>query len=149
MNIEIADADSRDVPAMARLLADLFSVEADFQPDTGKQERALRLIQAYPDRGRLFVARRRRDVIGMANALFSISTAEGGPVVVLEDVIVAADHRDAGIGTRLVDHILDWARREGYLRVTLLTDAGNSGAIRFYERRGFARSAMIALRRNL
>ncbi|MBK7766077.1 MAG: GNAT family N-acetyltransferase [Sulfuritalea sp.] len=48
--------------------------------------------------------------VGMAgNALISISTAEGGPVLILEDVIVGAGHRGGGHGRRLVEHVLRWA----------------------------------------
>mgnify|MGYP000480491790 FL=1 len=42
---------------------------------------------------------------------------------------------------------MDWARGEGFLRVTLLTDGDNHGARRFYERLGFGSSDMVVYRR--
>jgi GNAT superfamily N-acetyltransferase len=149
MNITIREADSRDVPAMAALLGELFTIESDFKPNAEKQARALRLILSRPELGRLFVLGDRDRVVGMANALFTVSTAEGGPVVLLEDVIVVKDYRGRGLGERLVEHVLDWARREGCLRVTLLVDQANTRVFPFYERLGFARSAMVAYRQAL
>ncbi len=83
---------------------------------------------------------------GMANALISISTAEGGPVLILEDVVVAADHRGGGHGRRLVEHVIAWARATGMRRVTLLADKDNAVALAFYQRLGFQDSAMVVRR---
>ncbi|MBZ0091189.1 MAG: GNAT family N-acetyltransferase [Sulfuricellaceae bacterium] len=146
---EIGPADSRDIPGLVALLGELFGQEADFRPDRDKQTRALRLILSNPERGRLFVLRDGSQVVGMANALITVSTAEGGPVVLLEDVIVSEPYRDSGLGGKLIDHVLEWAEQEGLLRVTLLTDRSNRGALRFYQRQGFRRSSMVVLRRPL
>jgi GNAT superfamily N-acetyltransferase len=148
-DVAIQEPDSRDVPAMLELLAELFAQERDFAPDGERQLRALRLILAHPEQGRLFVARTAGRVVGMANARFSVSTAEGGPVLLLEDVIVSASYRGAGIGSLLVEHILQWAREQGFLRVSLLTDADNHGAQRFYRRLGFTPSQMKLFRRHV
>lgn len=107
----VAPADSRDLPALTALLGELFAREKDFVPDPEKQVRALRLILAHPEKGRLFVVRVDGKVVGMANALFAISTAEGGPVLLLEDVILSARYRGQGLGRRLVEHVLDLTHR--------------------------------------
>jgi len=145
--MRVTEADSRDLPDLVALLGELFTHERDFTPDPEKQMRALRLILARPEQGRLFVLRDGDRAIGMANALFTISTAEGGPVVLLEDVILSARYRGQGHGRRLVKHVMNWARGEGFLRVTLLTDADNHGARRFYEQLGFSPSDMVVYRR--
>lgn len=149
MKISIDFATSADLEAMADLLAELFTLESDFQPERDKQLRGLRLILDNPQIGRLFVLRGDDQVAGMANALITISTAEGCPVLLLEDVIVKAKFRGLKLGRRLVEHVLDWARDNGMPRVTLLADKDNSPALAFYERLGFERSAMSVLRKNL
>jgi GNAT superfamily N-acetyltransferase len=149
LSAQITEADSRDLPALVALLGELFAREHDFVPDPDKQVRGLRLILAHPEQGRLFVGRAAGKTVGMANALFTISTAEGGPVVLLEDVIVAEPHRGQGLGRLLVEHVIAWAREQGFLRVTLLTEADNHGAQRFYQRLDFARSGMVVYRRRL
>lgn len=138
-----------DLPALADLLAELFTLETDFQPDRARQIAGLRLILDNPALGRLFVARADGAVAGMVNALITVSTAEGGRVLLLEDVIVRRERRGDGLGRRLVEHALAWAAAEGMTRVTLLADAGNAPALAFYARLGFTPSAMRVLRRRL
>jgi GNAT superfamily N-acetyltransferase len=134
---------------MAGLLHELFTLESDFRPLREKQLAALRWILDHPAHGRLFVLRGAGRVVGMVNALISISTAEGGPVLILEDVIVAAGHRGSGHGRRLVEHVLTWATAQSMSRVTLLADRENESALRFYRTLGFEESAMVVRRRKL
>ena len=147
--MEIDFAADADIDAMADLLHELFTLESDFRPQREKQLAALRWILDHPDHGRLFVLRDAGRVVGMANALISISTAEGGPVLILEDVIVAASHRGGGHGRRLVEHVLAWAAAEGMSRVTLLADRDNASALRFYRTLDFEESAMVVRRRGV
>lgn len=134
---------------MAGLLAELFAQESDFHPDHARQLAGLRQILSHPERGQLFVARVDGEVVGMANALITISTAEGGEVAILEDVIVRERHRRLGVGRRLVGHVLDWAAGQGLRRVSLLTDAANEAAQAFYGSLGFQPSGMRVMRRPL
>lgn len=143
----ITPATVDDLDALADLLHALFTLESDFKPEREKQLRGLSLILEHPQIGQLFVARAGGAVAGMANALITVSTAEGGPVVLLEDVIVDEAYRGQQIGRRLVEHVCDWAARAGMPRVTLLADKDNAPALAFYERLGFERSAMRVLRR--
>lgn len=145
--VKIGNAGIDDVPALQRLLGELFAQEHDFQPDMEKQARGLRLILDDPKRGQLFVARLDGEVIAMASVLFTVSTAEGGLVGLLEDVIVAKSHRGRRIGQQLLEHVQQWCWQHGLLRVTLLTDYDNHAALAFYERVGFTRSEMAVLRR--
>lgn len=145
----IGVAERSHVPALLGLLEELFTQEQDFKPNAQKQVLGLLQIIDHPECGRIFIMRHHNAVIGMATALCTISTAEGGPVILLEDVIVARSFRGQGVGSLLLRHVLCWAESNGFLRVTLLTDRDNAGALRFYERNGFARSGMAVLRQNL
>jgi GNAT superfamily N-acetyltransferase len=149
MNISIDFATAADLEALADLLAELFALESDFRPERDKQLRGLRLILDKPQSGRLFVLRVDREVAGMCNALITVSTAEGRPVLLLEDVIVKAALRGRGLGRRLVEHVLAWAAGAGMARATLLADRDNAAALAFYDRLGFAPSAMRVLRKKL
>ncbi|MDD5471914.1 MAG: GNAT family N-acetyltransferase [Sideroxydans sp.] len=149
MNISIDFATAADLPQLADLLAELFALESDFTPERDKQLRGLRLILDEPALGRLFVLRVDGQVAGMANALITVSTAEGGKVLLLEDVIVSRAHRGGGYGRKLVEHVLDWARQQGMTRVTLLADRDNAPALDFYRALGFEGSNMKVLRKNL
>ncbi len=142
--IECANLD--DVAALAELLAILFAQEADFAADRARQERALRLIIGNPETGAIFIVRNGSVAVGMVSLLFTVSTSEGGPACWLEDMVLHPDWRGGGLGTRLLQHAIDWARARGFTRISLLTDKTNEGAIRFYRRQGFEESAMTVLR---
>ena len=142
--IESATLD--DLPQLADLLYDLFSQEADFIPNREKQLRGLRLILEQPSRGRIFVLRNGVRIIGMINLLITISTAEGGFVLILEDLVIHRDHRGQGYGGRLLSHALAYGKQKGFFRVTLLTDRLENKARTFYERHGFQQSGMVPMR---
>lgn len=149
MEIEILPAEHSDLDQLADLLAELFALENDFRPNREKQLRGLRLILDNPTLGRLFVLRDQCRVVGMANLLITVSTAEGCRVAVLEDVIVRNKYRGKGLGRLLVEHVLAWAKIEGMMRVTLLADRDNKAALGFYRKLGFDHSHMVVLRRQL
>ena len=138
-----------DLVQMADLLAELFTLESDFKPERATQLRGLRAILDNPALGRLFVLRIGGKVAGMANVLITVSTAEGGRVVLLEDVILHREHRGSGLGRKLVEHVLEWAREQGMTRVTLLADRDNRAALDFYRKLGFGNSNMTVLRRKV
>jgi GNAT superfamily N-acetyltransferase len=149
MSIEITLATADDLPQLADLLAELFTLESDFRPERDKQLRGLRMILDDPARGSVFVLRVDGKVAGMANALITISTAEGERVLLLEDVIVRSEHRGGGLGRQLIEHVLNWARKQGMARVTLLADRDNRSALDFYRKLGFENSNMTVLRKKL
>jgi GNAT superfamily N-acetyltransferase len=142
----IEPATVEDLPALADLLHELFAGESDFRPNQVKQLRGLKLIIEQPNKGRIFVIRSYGKLLGMINLLFTISTAEGGAVIILEDLIVVQDHRSEGLGTQLLDYALDFARQKDFQRITLLTDRLDERAKRFFKRRAFQESGMVPMR---
>src|SRR5882672_3705353 len=117
----IEQATLEDLPQLTDLLVDLFTHEGDFKPDRAKQMRGLRLILEQPSRGRIFVLRHNGTIFGMINLLFTISTAEGGFVILLEDVIMHRDYRGQGFGTKLLQHAIEYSKKKDFLRITLIT----------------------------
>lgn len=142
----VEQATIEDLPQLTDLLFDLFTMEADFKPDRTKQMRGLQLLLEQPNRGRIFVLRQNGVIFGMINLLFTISTAEGGFVILLEDVIVHREHRGRGFGDKLLMHAVEYARQKNFLRITLLTDRLNDDSQRFFKRHGFSKSGMIPMR---
>lgn len=145
LRIEPATLD--DLPALAELLIELFSQEEDFVPDRDKQLRGLKLIIEQPSRGRIFVLRSEHKIIGMMNLLITISTAEGGFVLLLEDLIIHRDHRGQGYGTKLLNYAMEFATKKNFSRITLLTDRPDASQKRFYAKNGFVESGMVPMRR--
>lgn len=135
-----------DIPQLCALLAILFTQEADFLPDAQKQASALRQIIAHPEAGHILVLREGNGISGMVSLLFTVSTACGGKVALLEDMVVHPSRRNNGLGNKLLQAAIELARRENCLRITLLTDRANDSAIRFYQRHEFGISEMMPLR---
>ena len=144
--IVIEPATLEDLPRLTDLLVDLFAQEADFKPDRAKQMRGLRLILEEPSRGRIFVLRQNGEILGMINLLFTVSTAEGGFVILLEDLVIHRDHRHHGYGDQLLQHAIQFAREKGFVRITLLADRDHDESLRFFKNHGFVESTMIPMR---
>ena len=138
-----------DIPRLVELLGILFSHEREFSPNPEKQAEALEAILADRSRGRIYVAREGATVVGMASLLYTISTAEGGKAALFEDLIVDPQHRRKGIGSKLVNYVIQQARAEGVLRITLLTDLQNDTALGLYRKLGFVDSPMQPMRLHL
>ncbi len=149
MSLRFDAAVLKDLPQLVELLGQLFEQEAEFSPDAAKQETALKMILADPRLGKLFVARDGRQVVAMASLLYTVSTAEGGKAALFEDLVVRPDNRKQGIGARLLEYVIDQARAEGVLRLTLLTDMQNESAQVLYRKLGFVGSPMKPMRLKL
>jgi GNAT superfamily N-acetyltransferase len=142
-------ATTADLPSLVRLLKVLFEQEAEFKPDELAQARGLTLILENPEVGQILIAQQGADVAGMVGLLYTISTALGARVALLEDMVVAPAWRKAGIGSQLLEAAIAHARQTGCQRITLLTDDINTDAQRFYRRHGFTHSPMVPFRRLL
>src|SRR3977135_670458 len=101
-HVVIEPATEADLDELSEMLGGLFAQEGDFRREKKKQLRCLRLIFEQPSRGRVFVLRRNGAIVGMINLLFTISTAEGGFVMVLEDLVVHEGYRVKGCGCGLL-----------------------------------------------
>src|ERR1700760_477186 len=145
-DVVIEPAIAEDLDELSSLLGELFAEESDFRPDKEKQLRGLRLIFEQPNRGRVFVLRRDRSIVGMINLLFTISTAEGGFVLLLEDLVVHKEYRGHGYGSKLLEHAIEFAKQKKFLRITLLTDRPELRSQNFFKRHGFFESHMLPMR---
>ena len=145
--LQIIEAIRDDIPGLCSLLAELFSMEQEFAPDRTLQAEALTLLIDTPQRGTVWVAREGEQLVGVVSLQYLVSTALGGPVAILEDMVVSATHRGHGIGEELLKHAIIHAQERGCRRITLLTDGDNLAAQRFYARSGFVASGMVPMRR--
>ena len=147
-DITIRGAELSDMDDLIGLLNVLFALEEDFSFNEEVQRRGMALLLSRQGRERqVFVAERSGKVVGMCSIQTLISTAEGGLVGLVEDVVVREGFRGNGIGNGLMKAIDDWARRQGLRRLQLLADRDNTPALTFYESRGWKITRLICVRK--
>ena len=144
--LKITPATIEDLPDLVELVANLLDEQAAFTSNRRKHERGIRLILENPSRGRIIALRNEDHVIGMANLLFTISTAQGGFVILLEDVIMHPDYRDQGLGSHLVDYVIDFAKQKDFKRINLLADTLSERSHNFFARLGFEHCELSPMR---
>ena len=86
------------------------------------------------------VARRGEDLIGYAMVKIEDADAvwyTGSLQANLESLALLPDERGKGLGTRLLDAVDEELTKLGVTDLTIGVDVNNTGARRFYERRGF------------
>jgi len=147
--MQLREATIDDIPELCELLNYLFEQEEEFKPNTEIQSEGLRNIISSSDVGVIVIAIDSNKVIGMVNILYTVSTALGSRVAILEDMVVSPKVRGTGVGSKLMKYSLDLAKQNGCKRITLLTDFDNDGAHRFYQQHGFIRSSMVAFRKSI
>jgi ribosomal protein S18 acetylase RimI-like enzyme len=80
--------------------------------------------------------------VGLVNCIEGFSTFACKPLVNVHDVAVLASHRGRGIAEQMLLEAEHIARERGAVKMTLEVLSGNAGAMRLYERIGFAGYAL-------
>jgi ribosomal protein S18 acetylase RimI-like enzyme len=140
-SIKIRKAQLHDLKPMAKLLGELFAIEDDFIFDLECHTKALTLL-SYSKDATLYVAKSKNRVVGMVSMQSYISTAMGGYVGLIEDMIVTSEFRGRGIGTQLLTALIVESNALGYARLSLAADRRNNAALSFYQTFGFEVSNM-------
>jgi GNAT superfamily N-acetyltransferase len=144
-SIEVAT--NSDISSLCDLLFLLFDLEDEFVPNISMQEQGLKIIIENPSIGHILVAKDNNKIIGMITILYTVSTAYGALVGILEDMIIHPKYRNLGIGSKLMDCAFNLARDKNLIRLTLLTDKENIQAHTFYKKHHFIKSSMIPFRK--
>lgn len=148
MDVNVRNACLEDLDVMTELLCRVFPVEADFVVDEELQRRGLNLMVSTSDSSHCIkVAEVGGQVVGMGIVQLLISTAEGGRVGLVEDMVVASGFQNRGIGRLIMEHIEIWARDHGVTRLQLLADRTNFHALDFYSEMGWYPTRLICVRR--
>ena len=81
----------------------------------------------------LFVAENNNQVIGIAITFFRYSTWKG-KVLYLEDLVIKNQDRRKGIGKKLFDGVIEFAKKENCVGLSLQVLDWNESAINFYKK---------------
>lgn len=142
----IRRATKEDIHNLIPLLRILFSIEEDFTFDAKKQQEGLSLLIEQRSSA-IFIAVHNEETVGMVTGQLLISTAEGGPALVVEDLVVNPHHRNKKIARSLLQALGNWAEEKGAHRMQLLADTSNKGALSFYKKCDWTQTKLICLRK--
>ena len=142
----IRRARPEDLPGVRKLLLQVNQIHADGRPDLfkagGIKYQDAELLDIFQDDTRpVFVCvNAGSTVLGYAFCIFEQTkeTASLRPVrtLYLDDLCVDETARGQHIGRRLYNHVVDFARQQGFDRVTLHAWNFNRDAFGFYEKLG-------------
>ncbi len=128
-------ADIAILPSVERRAGRLFEAwltQTGLTPDSLEDVSDVEELDAARRRGHLWVATTAGgDIVGFAQVVIVDAVAH------LDEMDVVPEHGQKGIGTRLVNAVCEWARDNGYPRVTLTTFRDVPWNRAFYEKRGF------------
>ena len=146
LSVKVRHGATADLSSMTNLLEQLFSIESDFTPNIRKQRQGLATLM-QSDEATMLVAVANGDVIGMITMQPLISTAEGGLVGVVEDLIIAKEWRKKGVGSMLLKAIEAEAIAQGMTRLQLHYDSDNKDAELFYASHQWNKTHMVVMRK--
>jgi ribosomal protein S18 acetylase RimI-like enzyme len=151
-----------DVPALRDLWLELHHHHQEVAPQSGEfvsDEESWRVRSSeYREwladpRSFLLIARSGAQPVGYAVVRVMASGPElrdawqvPETIAEIETMLVSAEFRDAGLGSRLLDEIDAELERRGITEVIVGLMPGNDGAQRLYERRGFQRRWLVLAR---
>ncbi|WP_319584161.1 GNAT family N-acetyltransferase [uncultured Pseudodesulfovibrio sp.] len=119
--VVIRPATRTDLTGLVSLLGSVSSLRED--PAAGDGQRRDLELMLKNGRGRILIASvADRTVVGMCSGRLTIQEAEGGPAVLIEDVVVREDWRGQGLGELLIHRLTEWARADSAGRLMLLAD---------------------------
>ena len=138
----IEAASAADLPLIARLAHEIWhrhypgiiaAAQIDYMLGRGYTNDALASYLATRDAG-LALAMRAEAAVGFVGWI----PLQPGRTMKLDKLYVLPEHHRGGIGRALIEHVVEHARMAGCNAVTLNVNRGNVGAVRAYERCGFA-----------
>lgn len=120
-------------------LASLFDAYRDFygRPNQSGAARAFLRERLARAESTVFLAHDGSRAVGFAQLYPCFSSVSLARVFILNDLFVLEQCRRQGLGSRLLGAVIDYARAEGAVRVTLSTELGNRSAQALYRTVGW------------
>lgn len=141
----IRKATENDIPRILELLTQVNDVHADGRPDffiKGKQKYTSSELKDIinDDTTPVFVCEEESDVKGYAfcvmQDLSHCNNLRPDKSLYIDDICVDENYRRHGVGKKLYEYVVEFARKEKCFNITLNVWDKNPGAQRFYESMG-------------
>jgi GNAT superfamily N-acetyltransferase len=142
--INARDATTEDAGGIHGLARELAETVGD-EPPTEEAIRA-RLEELLDEpRARVLVAENETGIVGGVNFWIKPDLAHGDTVIEVPMLVVAEDHRRAGVGKLLMEEVRNIASDNGASQIELVATRANVTAREFYRSLGFVEADVVSL----
>ena len=142
--IKARDATTEDAGGIHGLARELAETVGD-EPPTEEAIRA-RLEELLDEpRARVLVAENEAGIVGGASFWIKPDLAHGDTVIEVPMLVVAEDHRRAGVGKLLMEEVRNVASDNGASQIELVATRTNVTAREFYRSLGFVEAEVVSL----
>ncbi len=150
--MEIRKARSSDASKINQLLYQVAHIHAVGRPDVfkpaAKKYTDGQLMQIINEETTpIFVATENGEVVGYAFCIYKImennALLRDKKTLYIDDLCVDEKARGKGVGARLYDHVVAYARENHFDNITLNVWEFNQSAYKFYEKRGMTKQRII------
>jgi GNAT superfamily N-acetyltransferase len=142
--IKARDATTGDAAGIHHLARELAETVGD-EPPTEEAVRA-RLEELIDEPGaRVLVAETEAGIVGGVSLWIKPDLAHGDIVVEVPMLVVAEDHRRAGVGKLLMEEVRNVASDNGASQIELVATRANVAAREFYHSLGFVEADVVSL----
>jgi ribosomal protein S18 acetylase RimI-like enzyme len=143
-NYRVREANVEDAVEICGLARELAETVGD-EPPTEEATRA-RLEELLDEpRVRVLVAENEAGIVGGASFWIKPDLAHGDTVVEVPMLVVAEDHRRAGVGKLLMEEVRNVASDSGASQIELVATRANVTAREFYRSLGFVEADVVSL----
>ncbi len=142
----VRNAVSKDIPEILKLLVQVDMVHHNGRPDLFKgpatkyNAEELEKIIVDPETPVFVYEKESGEIAGHAFCIHQQqkenSVLTDIRTLYIDDICVDENSRREGVGEALYNHVLEYAKKEGFYNITLNVWSCNPGATRFYEKMG-------------
>ncbi|WP_311877595.1 GNAT family N-acetyltransferase [Microbacterium forte] len=121
-----------------RLAVMLHAFNTEFDTETPGAEVLAQRLQVLLAESSTFAVLGGEPAVGVALVTLRSNVWSDGPVALLDEMYVEPEQRGTGIGSAILQHMVEICRELGVAAIEINVDESDAGAMRFYERHGFS-----------
>jgi len=141
---KVREANVEDAAEICSLARELAETVGDSPPTEEAVRARLEELLDEP-RARVLVTENEDVIVGGASFWIKPDLAHGDTVVEVPMLVVAEDHRRAGVGKLLMEEVRDVASENDASQIELVATRGNVAAREFYRSLGFVETDVVSL----
>jgi ribosomal protein S18 acetylase RimI-like enzyme len=142
--IKIREATAEDSSGLYVLARELAETVGDSTPEEKAVRARLEELLDEP-KAQVLVAENEAGIVGGASFWIKPDLAHGDTVVEVPMLVVAEDHRRAGVGKLLMEEVRNVASDHGASQIELVATRANVTAREFYRSLGFVEADVVSL----